>query len=610
MIPAVSTRYRGGSSTHFQPNNPAFNYSDCVSVAVSSSEAQFTRSIVDGQGLENVNPGARVRFQTTATAVTVNLNYTSAMTFANYNGIGAVFVNGSLWQTFTAAEAAGAVAVTVTLGATASRLVEILMPYSSSVEFSSLDIADGTISAPAARTTNTFGFCGDSITQGFFGYSLANSWPHLVAMNKGYQLINLGYGNRKCTAADGTALGNLNATISTYLIGYNDFVAQTSIVSFKAAYAGFIANFRAIQPTSKLYCITPTYSPNSNTLTLDDYRQAIRDTLTTIGDSNNVLIEGLSLFTNDTTRLQDTIHPNNMGIQEMALSLEAILAPTVHAPPQTLAGYSSNLWAVYSTRLHVAGYAGSALRVRRSSDNTEQDIGFVGGLLDTASLATFVGANNGLVSKWYDQSGGGNDFAQATTSLQPSIVSSGTILPGVTTDGISQYMKTVTNSGTPQAATAFAKWKQTNQTATYQGFLTQGLLSASLGSVEWDWNASAAYFVRILMGASSSAYQETGYDQTASAPSGTVQSCTWDFTQSSIPAASTMYLAGNQQSAGVQSDSGSQPPTSTHLNAQPWVFADARGGGVIPAPLQAETIVIFQQAESVSNHQDISSILA
>lgn len=610
MIPAVATRYRGGSSTHFQPNNPAFNYSDYVSVAVSSSAAEFTRTIVDGQGLEHVNPGARIRFQTTATALTVNLNYTSAMTFTSYNGIGLVLVNGSLWQTFTAAEAAGAVAVTVTLGATASRLVEILLPYSSPVQFTSIDIADGTLTAPAARTANTFGFCGDSITQGFFGYSLANSWPHLVAMNKGYQLINLGYGNRNCVATDGTALGNLNATISTYLIGVNDYLNNTTIADFKTAYAGFIANFRAIQPTSKLYCITPTYCTVSETLTLEDYRQAIRDTLTTVGDSNNVLIEGLTLFTNDSSRLQDGIHPNNMGIQEMALALEAILAPTVHATPQTLAGYSTNLWAVYSTRLHVAGYAGSSLRVRRSSDNTEQDIGFVGGLLDTASLATFVGSNNGFVTKWYDQSGGGNDFAQATTSLQPSIVSSGTILPGVTTDGLSQYMKTVTNSGTPQACSAFAKWKQTNTSATYQGFLAQGVLSSSLGSMEWDWNASASYYVRILEGANSSTYQESGYDQVACAPSGTVQSCGWDFTQSTIAAASMLYLAGNAQSPGVNSDSGSQPPTSTHLNAQPWVFADARGGGVIPAALQAETIVIYQQAIAANDHQSISSILA
>ena len=42
---------------------------------------------------------------------------------------------------------------------------------------------------------------------------------------------------------------------------------------------------------------------------------------------------------------------------------------------------------------------GSAVRVRRSSDNSETDIGFtVNGNLDTAALLTFVGAGNGFVT--------------------------------------------------------------------------------------------------------------------------------------------------------------------------------------------------------------------
>ena len=51
-------------------------------------------------------------------------------------------------------------------------------------------------------------------------------------------------------------------------------------------------------------------------------------------------------------------------------------------------------------------YTGSAIRVRRSSDNTEQDIGFTStGDLNTAALLTFVGGSNGFITNWYDQSG-------------------------------------------------------------------------------------------------------------------------------------------------------------------------------------------------------------
>ena len=47
-----------------------------------------------------------------------------------------------------------------------------------------------------------------------------------------------------------------------------------------------------------------------------------------------------------------------------------------------------NAAAAYSVRLLRTAYTGSAIRVRRSSDNAEQDIGFVSGSLDTSSLTS------------------------------------------------------------------------------------------------------------------------------------------------------------------------------------------------------------------------------
>lgn len=61
--------------------------------------------------------------------------------------------------------------------------------------------------------------------------------------------------------------------------------------------------------------------------------------------------------------------------------------------------------AAYSLRKLRTAYTGNCIRVRRSSDNAEQDFGFVNNVLDTASLLTFVGANSGFVTTWYDQSG-------------------------------------------------------------------------------------------------------------------------------------------------------------------------------------------------------------
>ena len=79
--------------------------------------------------------------------------------------------------------------------------------------------------------------------------------------------------------------------------------------------------------------------------------------------------------------------------------------------------------AAYSLRLLNSTYTGSAIRVRRASDNAEQDIGFDNNELDTSALATFCSGTDGFVKTWYDQAGS-NDATQATTSAQPKIYDS------------------------------------------------------------------------------------------------------------------------------------------------------------------------------------------
>ena len=84
--------------------------------------------------------------------------------------------------------------------------------------------------------------------------------------------------------------------------------------------------------------------------------------------------------------------------------------------------------AAYSLRKLRTAYTGSAIRVRRASDNTEQDIGFVNNELDTSSLTTFCSGTNGFVTTWYDQSGNGRNATQTTAANQPQIVSSGSVI--------------------------------------------------------------------------------------------------------------------------------------------------------------------------------------
>ena len=82
--------------------------------------------------------------------------------------------------------------------------------------------------------------------------------------------------------------------------------------------------------------------------------------------------------------------------------------------------------AAYSLR-DLSSSTTNVVRVRRSSDNTEQD--FTSTQVTDGTLEAFVGAgNNGFVTVWYDQSGNSRNTIQATSALQPQIVSSGALI--------------------------------------------------------------------------------------------------------------------------------------------------------------------------------------
>jgi len=90
--------------------------------------------------------------------------------------------------------------------------------------------------------------------------------------------------------------------------------------------------------------------------------------------------------------------------------------------------YSDDVVAAYSLRKLSTSYGveGSAIRVRRTSDDAETNIGFDSeGNLDTSTLLTFVGTgNDGHIVTWYDQSGNGRNATNSTNSEQPLIAES------------------------------------------------------------------------------------------------------------------------------------------------------------------------------------------
>jgi hypothetical protein len=125
----------------------------------------------------------------------------------------------------------------------------------------------------------------------------------------------------------------------------------------------------------------------------------------------------------------------------------------------------------YSLRKLRTAYIGSAIRVRRSNDNTEQDIGFTSaGDLDTASLKTFVGANSGFITTWYSQGDSSSvNFTQTTAANQPRIVNAGVVErrsgdPSIFFDGSNDFMSVASSTA------SFSYLHKTGQKAVFAAF--------------------------------------------------------------------------------------------------------------------------------------------
>jgi hypothetical protein len=157
--------------------------------------------------------------------------------------------------------------------------------------------------------------------------------------------------------------------------------------------------------------------------------------------------------------------------------------------------------AAYSLRKLRSAYTGSAIEVRNDS-GTHLDIGFVDNELDTATLLTHCGSGNGTVSKWYDQSGNGNDASQTTVANQPQIVNSGSVIldngkPAVQFDGIDDYFDLTTSITTEDIQYSVIElMKRPNISASSVSFanIDQPYVNVIIGG------ANTIYFSRPLSG--------------------------------------------------------------------------------------------------------------
>jgi hypothetical protein len=209
--------------------------------------------------------------------------------------------------------------------------------------------------------------------------------------------------------------------------------------------------------------------------------------------------------------------PTSVGLVGNTLTIE-VPSGGLPTPTLLLDSYSGAGFA-YSLRKLRAAYSGNCIRVRRSSDNTEQDIGFadlttdqkiIQQTLDTDALLSFVGSGNGFITIWYDQSGNGLNVEQSTASLQPQIVTSGLVnklngMPCINySNSANKILISSSNYSVPSATSFSAVIQNLETTSQYRYVYSIGTTAISsayhalvvrAGGTGEDWiNGDALYF--------------------------------------------------------------------------------------------------------------------
>lgn len=320
-------------------NDANITVSDYATIAQQTATAlRFSRPITDGNGFQNSAPGARVSFTSNTTRLRITVTWNALVTrndpdylIKDALSVGAITVNGTRIGTFNSSNSYNTVSTQQFEFrlATGSKTVAIIWPYWTGMTLNAIEIDQtatvGTVSRPASKLAT----CGDSITHGSASTSGDLIWPVQLAALENLQLVNFANGGAVAVAADATTAltsgGAAGTTKVTYMIGYNNFFAQTPLATFQTAVQGWITNARAALPSAAIHVISPIFSPNTNTITLAQYRTAVQNAELAAGDANTFYIDGLSIMTNNTNRLSDGVHPNDTGAAEIATNLAALI---------------------------------------------------------------------------------------------------------------------------------------------------------------------------------------------------------------------------------------------------------------------------------------------
>lgn len=279
--------------------------------------------------------------------------------------------------------------------------------------------------------------------------------------------------------------------------------------------------------------------------------------------------------------------------------------------------YATGVKALHALKRKWTGYAGSCIRVRRSSDSTEQDIGFVSSAIDaavdSAAAIAFCGAGDGFVTKIYDQSGSGNDWVQATATKQPQCISAGSWLGWIYFDASNDSMQSTNNCGAVAVYHIGALFTKRSWSAgTDAIFFERG---TNLGGVAENGNAmtyasGTAFPWRLWKSAGSGNYQSNGVATASDPVRPTLGHAVWgemDYTQSTITNSLRIFVGASQMTSAGTTTVGTVG-TGTVGSAVKW-FLGARNNATFFADMNWGGDILAEGTISDANKAAMQAIL-
>jgi hypothetical protein len=141
---------------------------------------------------------------------------------------------------------------------------------------------------------------------------------------------------------------------------------------------------------------------------------------------------------------------------------------TAAAPYVGPLDYRTGAFCALGTKKLYSAYEGACVRVRRSTDNAEQDIGFLSdGNVDGATANSFKGAGTLSIVTWYDQSDNWRNWGQSTAANQPAFSADGPNSDwALTFDGSNDHLTIAStsnaNPNTYYVGVNFLTWENQN----------------------------------------------------------------------------------------------------------------------------------------------------